>query len=47
MVGQGRPPICFFEDFTRIGDGINATTNIDWYAAQFNPSLQHPAVEMS
>jgi hypothetical protein len=45
----GRPKIGanrYFEQFMKTSDGIEATTNADWYSPIFKPSGSKSAVEM-
>jgi hypothetical protein len=36
----------YFMDFTYTGHGIDASTNVDYYAPNLQPTLQAPAVEI-
>jgi hypothetical protein len=45
----GRPQIAanrYFEQFVRTSEGIEATTNVDWYSPNLKPLKGQPAVEM-
>lgn len=36
----------FFIEHSRIGDDVTASTDVDWYAPTFNPSVTWPAFEI-
>jgi hypothetical protein len=45
----GRPRVpanLYFIEFEKCGEDVTASTNIDFYAPNFKPSTQHPAVEI-
>ena len=45
----GRPQTAenrYFEEFTRTADGIRATTNVNWYEPNLQPSAREKAVEV-
>jgi hypothetical protein len=43
----GRPPgRRYFQEYVRTASGIEASTDVDWYVANLQPSASEPAVEI-
>jgi hypothetical protein len=40
------PENLYFEEFTKSGEGISSSTNIDWYTPAFQPRKTEAAVEI-
>jgi hypothetical protein len=40
------PENLYFEEFTRTGQQLSASSNVDWYTPSFHPTTAHPAVEV-
>jgi hypothetical protein len=40
------PSNLFFQDFIRQATAVSATTNVDWYTPELNPSSSDAAVEI-
>jgi hypothetical protein len=40
------PENLYFQEFTRTAEGISATTNVDWYKPNLQPSIREKALEV-